>query len=228
MWAAGLYAAGELRLPTLPSGAPNANAALGAMVSTLIDSPVLAGLLTAGILAAIMSSLDSQFVCLGTMFTNDIVARLAGHDRFTDRQMVWLARGFVVAVVAVAYGLSMWLIDTNVFDLGVWCFTGFGCLFPLVFAALYWRRTTRAGAIACVLATAATWAVFFTDDVILKGRNLLGDAGHGEYLVMGVMPAVFIFTASVTSLVVVSLLTRPPQAQTINKFFAVQQVKPNA
>jgi len=226
MWAAGLYAAGELRLPPLPNGEPNPNAALGAMVSTLIDSPILTGLLTAGILAAIMSSLDSQFVCLGTMFTNDIVARLAGHDRFTDRQMVWLARCFVVAVVAVAYGLSMWLIDTNVFDLGVWCFTGFGCLFPLVFAALYWRRSTRAGAIACLLTTAATWAVFFTDDVILRGRSYLGHMHEGEYLVMGVMPAVFIFAASLTALVVVSLLTRPPHAQTINKFFAVQQIKP--
>ncbi len=228
MWAAGMFAAGELRLPRLPNGEPNANAALGAMVSTLIESPVLTGLLTAGILAAIMSSLDSQFVCLGTMFTNDIVARFAGESRFTDRQMVWLARGFIVAIVAVSYGLSMWLIDTNVFDLGVWCFTGFGCLFPLVFAALYWRRTTRSGAIACVLATAVTWAVFFIDDVILRGRSYLGHIEDGEYLVMGVMPAVFIFAASLGSLIIVSLLTRPPKPPTIHKFFSVQEVKPTA
>ena len=48
------------------------NAVLAYMVKTLTD-PLLGGLLTAGILAAIMSSLDSQFLCIGTMFTNDIV-----------------------------------------------------------------------------------------------------------------------------------------------------------
>ena len=48
---------------TAPGG--NSNAVLGAMVGRVLQEPLLSGLLTAGILAAIMSSLDSQFVCLG-------------------------------------------------------------------------------------------------------------------------------------------------------------------
>ena len=40
------------------------------------------------------------------------------------------------------------------FTLGVWCFSGFASLFPLVFAAIYWRRVTKAGAIASVVVTA--------------------------------------------------------------------------
>ena len=51
----------------------NSNAILAKMVGSQLKNPLLSGLLTAGILAAIMSSLDSQFVCLGTMFTHDIV-----------------------------------------------------------------------------------------------------------------------------------------------------------
>jgi SSS family solute:Na+ symporter len=183
------------------------------MVDQLVHSPMLSGLLTAGILAAIMSSLDSQFVCLGTMFTNDIVLRNFPEGRFTDRQLVWLARGFVVAIVTVAYVLSMMLLDTNVFDLGVWCFTGFGSLFPLVFAALYWKRTTRAGAITSVLVTATVWAVFFYADIFA------GKAHEGEFLVAGMMPVMFIIAASIASLVVVSLLTRPPSESTLRKFF---------
>jgi len=212
MWAAGMAAAGELRVPT-------PNAALGDMVNTLVHSEVLTGLLTAGILAAIMSSLDSQFVCLGSMFTNDIVTRMAGRDRFTDRQLVWLARGFTVLVVAIAYGLSMALLNTNVFDLGVWCFSGFASLFPLAVAAIYWKRTTRAGAIACVAVTALTWIVLFVDDIFMKDKAIFGEAHGGEYLVAGVMPVTFIVLASVVSLVGVSLATQPLPANVIEKFF---------
>ena len=219
MWAAGLYASGELRLPMTPAGTPNANAALGSIVSLLVDSPLVTGLLTAGILAAIMSSLDSQFVCLGTMFTNDVVTRIAGKDRFSDKQMIWLARGFVLLIVALSYALSLMLLNTNVFDLGVWCFTGFGCLFPLVFAALYWRRATRAGALACVICTVATWSLFFWDDILNKGDKLFGTPHYGEYLVAGMMPAIFIFAASVGSLVLVSLITKAPDQDAIDKFF---------
>jgi SSS family solute:Na+ symporter len=193
---------------------PNANAALGSMVGALVESPVLMGLLSAGVLAAIMSSLDSQFVCLGTLFTNDVVLRLAGQRQLNDAQRLWLARGFIVAVVIVAYGLSMALINTNVFDLGVWCFTGFGALFPLVMAALYWRRATAGGAIACVLATAASWGYFFTQDIVL-GRH----GGEGEYLVMGMMPVAFIFAASALGMVLGSLLSKPMDPAHVERFF---------
>ena len=219
MWAAGLYASGDLRLPMTAAGTPNANAALGAVVRALVDNPLVTGILTAGILAAIMSSLDSQFVCLGTMFTNDVVARAVGKDRFTDKQMIWLARGFVLVIVILSYILSMFLLDTNVFDLGVWCFTGFGCLFPLVFAALYWRRATRAGAIACVVCTVLTWSLFFWDDIINKGEPVFGHIYNNKYLVMNMMPAIFIFAASVGSLVLVSLATKAPDQDAIDKFF---------
>ena len=69
--------------------------------------PVLIGLLTAGVLAAIMSSLDSQFLCLGTIFTNDIVIHRAGAEKYSDKQIIFIARCFIVAIVALTYGLAM-------------------------------------------------------------------------------------------------------------------------
>ena len=59
----------------------------------------------------------------------------------------------VVLIVAITYVLSLYP-PPHLFDLGVWCFTGFSGLFPLVFASLYWRRVTRAGAFASLITTA--------------------------------------------------------------------------
>jgi SSS family solute:Na+ symporter len=181
-----------------------------------VQSPVLSGLVGAGVLAAIMSSLDSQFMCLGTMFTNDIVAYRLGPNRLGDRQKVLLARGFILLVVGITYGLSVWLMDSaHVFDLGVWCFSGFAALFPLVLAAVYWKRTTLAGAFASILVTALVWGVLFYRDIIAEKPP----GAEDELLIWGMMPVTFILAASAAALVVVSLLTRKPSAETIRKFF---------
>jgi SSS family solute:Na+ symporter len=190
----------------------NPNAVLPFMVKTLTGD-VLGGLLTAGILAAIMSSLDSQFLCLGTIFSNDIVGHYAGHDRFTDQQQVWLARIFIVLIVAVTYILSL-LGYKSVFAMGVWCFSGFASLFPLVFAALYWKRLTAAGACAGVMATAASWFYFFREAEYGGNRTYTIDLMGYE-----VMPVLAIFLCSLVAMVVVSLLTRTPSEATLARFF---------
>ena len=126
----------------LPPGIPPP-AVLSAMLKLLVGDPILTGLLTAGVLAAIMSSLDSQFLCLGTMFTNDIVLHRVKTNKYSDKQIIFIARIFIVVIVAFTYALAMWAKDANVFDLAVWCFSGFSALFPVVFSALYWKRATK-------------------------------------------------------------------------------------
>ncbi|MEZ6114041.1 MAG: hypothetical protein R3C99_23965 [Pirellulaceae bacterium] len=98
-------------------------------------------------------------LCVGTIFTEDIVLHYSRKGRFSERQTVVIARLFVVLIVAITYVCS--LFPRAVFDLGLWSFTGFCGLFPLVIAALYWRRLTSAGAIASVLAMTATWVALF-------------------------------------------------------------------
>ena len=144
------------------------------------------------------------------MFTNDIVFHAYGEERFSEKQKILLARGFVVAIVFLTYLLSL-AEPRQVFKMGVWCFTGFGSLFPLVFAALYWKRVTKAGAYACVLLTAITWFVLFAKSGYGKTYLLLTD--------LKLMPATLTFAVSIVSLVVVSLLTRPPSEKTIKRFF---------
>ncbi|MHC4512072.1 MAG: sodium:solute symporter family protein [Planctomycetota bacterium] len=208
----GIWAAGQ----GIKAPGGNSNAVLAAMVGSQLKQPLVSGLLTAGILAAIMSSLDSQFVCLGTMFTHDIVIHTAGKDRFSDRQKVTLGRTFILFVVLVTYLLSLFP-PPNIFDLAVWCFSGFASLFPLVFAAVYWRRVTRAGAIASVAVTAVTWAILFYEGLI---KPLMAGERRGEdYLVFGMMPVTIMFAASAVTLVLVSLLTKPPEKAIVDRFF---------
>jgi len=205
-WATGALVPGT-GTPVVPDGA-NPNAVLGLMVGEL-TSPLVAGLVAAGVLAAIMSSLDSQFIAVGTMFTRDIVVHHFGHDYFSDAALVWLARGFVVLVVIVACLLTL-AEPREIFALGIWCFSGYASLFPLVFAALYWRRVTKAGAFASVLVTGAVWfGLFAASDYGADRKFLLG----------GMMPVTAMFAACAITLVVVSLLTRPPAGETLGRFF---------
>ena len=192
----------------LPPGIPPP-AVLSAMLNLLVGDPILIGLLTAGVLAAIMSSLDSQFLCLGTIFTNDIVIHRAGENKYSDKQIIFIARCFIVVIVAVTYGLAMLAKNANVFDLAIWCFSGFSALFPVIFAALYWKRTTKQGAIASIIAALLTWLYYFHE------------SGYGgEYMVgPGIVPAAICFGASAIVLIAVSLFTKPPSEETLDKFF---------
>lgn len=215
LWATGVFNAGP-DSPWSPAaieimtGLPDSS--VGAILSLtlrfLVENPIIVGLVTAGILAAIMSSLDSQFLCLGTIFTNDVVLHKVGKDRFSDRQVVLIARSFVVAIVLITYILSLVLEkQNNVFDLAIWSFSGFAALTSLVIPALYWKGATKAGAYACVITVAVTWLYFF-----------LRSGGHGM-TVGGIMPVAICFVAGAIAMIAVSLFTKKPSPETIRKFF---------
>jgi solute:Na+ symporter, SSS family len=209
LWATGAVMPGT-DVAVIPPGA-SPNAVLGLMVGKL-TTPFVAGLVAAGVLAAIMSSLDSQFVAVGTMFTRDIVVNHFGSARFSDTTLLWMARAFIVALVIVTYLLT--LVETRqIFALGTWCFSGYAALSPLVFAALYWKRTTKAAAIASVLVTTLVWfGLFVASDY---GANR-------QFLVGGMLPVALMLATCVVTLVSVSLLTKPPAEATLTKFFTLK------
>lgn len=203
----GMWASGILPAETAP------NAVLAIMVDRH-SGDVLTGLIGAGVLAAIMSSMDSQFLCLSSLFTNDIVDPYFSRGRLTDRQKILLGRVFVIAVVAVSYVIGLYA-PTPVFTLGVWCFTGFAGLFPVLAAAIYWKRSNKQGAIAAVVTVAAIWLAFLP--------RILGPAtGEEEEFLLfdiGLMPVTLVVAASTVALIAVTLLTpRPPDA-IVKKFF---------
>ena len=93
----------------------------------------------------------------------------------------------------------------------MWCFSGFAGLFPLVFAALYWKRVTTAGAMASIAATLAAWLILFLRWFTSNGES---------YLFLNMLPAATIVFVSAVTLVVVSLVTRPPAEEVVSRFFA--------
>jgi SSS family solute:Na+ symporter len=204
----------------IPTGT-NENLVLGMLVQQHAG-PVLGGLLTAGILAAIMSSLDSQFLCIGTMFTEDVLLLRRAGEPEDDRATVFAARCFVVAVVVVTYACSL-LLPRAVFDLGIWSFSGFTGLFPLVVAAIYWRGLTAAGAMASVVTNISVWCwLFYRSDFGANRSYGFPEAPWQlteQIIVPPMLPVVAITVASGVVLVAVSLVTPKPSAATVARFF---------
>jgi SSS family solute:Na+ symporter len=220
VWAFGVYGNPELRPPGPPLPG-NPNAILPFLVKTQTGA-ILGGFLAAGILAAIMSSLDSQFLCIGTMFNNDIVTHYLGKENVSDQRQVLYTRLFIIGIVAVTYLLSLGNVR-SVFAMGVWCFSGFSSLFPIVVAALYWRSLSAWGAIAGVSAAIGSWCYLF-----YQGNQVpLSEGGLSKYVIhlpiggesYEVMPVAAMVACSTVVMIVVSLVTPKPSEATLAKFF---------
>ena len=195
---------GAAQIPGLEG--PAANSVLIRMIE-LHAPAALAGLLAAGVLAAVMSSLDSQVLALSTMFTQDIVR--AKSRQLTDRKQVLYARLFVVAILGLSFWLSL-VVERSIFRLGVWSFTGFAALLPLAIAALYWRRSTAAGARLTILTAFGLWIFFLVRAWDDPGYTVGGT---------GIMPAAVMLVATSAAMIVGSLASRPPERDRVERFF---------
>ena len=170
----------------------------------------LAGLLGAGIMAAVMAS-DSQILALSTMVTEDLFAHYGGKERFGEAAQVFTGRAVVVGVTVAAYAVAL-RVPGAIFDVAVqYAFTGFSALCPLLWAALYWRGSTRWGALAATLWTVACVAgiAFYTSYARPVGPLLIG----------GFLPVVPVTLGSLALLWGVSAMTRKPSAETLDRYF---------
>ena len=114
----------------------------------------LAALLGAAVMAAVMAS-DSQILALSTMFTEDVFAFYGGTARFGQAVQVHTGRLFVVLLTIVAYVIALGA-PQSIFDLASqYAFAGYSALAPLLIAALFWRGSTKWGALATTVWTAA-------------------------------------------------------------------------
>jgi len=163
----------------------------------------LAGILGAGIMAAVMAS-DSQILALSTMFTEDVFAFYGGKTRFGEYVQVQTGRLFVVILTLIAYAVAM-RAPQGIFDLAVqYAFSGYSALSVLFFAALFWKRSTKWGALAVTL-----WVVFA---VIYTATT------PGALAWFGLMPVVPMTLIAAALMVVLSLATRPPAAETLARY----------
>lgn len=116
----------------------------------LMFHPLVAGVCLAAILAAIMSTADSQLLVSASVITDDFY-RLIKHNAVTEIQLVWVGRLAVMVIALVAMGLA-WNPDSSVLELVAYAWAGFGAAFgPSLLFSLFWSRMTRQAAIAGIL-----------------------------------------------------------------------------
>ena len=191
----------------------------------------LAGLLGAGIMAAVMAS-DSQILGLSTMFTEDVFAHYGGKARFGEHIQVQTGRVFIIIITVLAYLVALRAPET-IFELAIqYAFSGFAALSPLLIAALFWRGSTKWGALAVTLWTAAAVvAVAVFQEMVpapapgpptiiwsLGGTEVLSRTPGGT-AVFGFMPVVPMVIVSALLMWVVSLLTKKPSQSTLARYF---------
>jgi Na+/proline symporter len=195
----------------------------------------LAGLLGAGIMAAVMAS-DSQILALSTMFTEDVFAFYGGKRRFGEAVQVQTGRLFIVLITIFAYAVALRAPET-IFELAIqYAFSGYAALSPLLVAALFWKGSTKWGALAVTIWTALTVIAVAVLQAIVPAPApgpaiVLWAPGGVEALtrtpggtaVFGFMPVVPMVIGSVLLMIVVSLLTKKPNASTLGKYFGGQQ-----
>jgi len=115
-----------------------------------LTHPIIGGVLLAAVLAAIMSTADSQLLVTSSALTEDLY-RVIIRPQASNKELVWVSRGTVIAVASLACILAL-KPDSSVLGLVSYAWAGFGATFgPLVLISLYWKRMTRNGAIAGII-----------------------------------------------------------------------------
>jgi SSS family solute:Na+ symporter len=195
---------------------------------------LVTGLFGAGVFAAVMGSLDSHILCLGSMFTQDVVDHYGLAGKMTEGKRVFIARSFVVTLLAIVFIVAQFPEQRTIFGTGIWCFSAFSALFPILLAALFWKRSTKYGIYASALSVAVLIPLFYCladfgnnekytvtslDAVFRHLRNLFTTGRNTEFSADGVLPVAVILPISALLLIVVSLLTRAPSAAMVARFF---------
>ena len=175
-----------------------------------IFAALVAGVILAGILAATMSTADSQMLAASSSVSQNLLVEFF-HLKIAGRKSVIVARSTMVVIALVAAFLAR---DPNssVFRVVSFAWAGFGAAFgPVVLFALFWKRSNKWGALAGMVVGGAMVFIW------KYGIATLG----GAFAIYELLPA---FIAASVAIVVVSLLTEKPSAEIERIFDEVRGV----
>ncbi|RUO74011.1 sodium/proline symporter PutP [Pseudidiomarina sediminum] len=168
--------------------------------SQFLFHPLIAGFLLAAILAAIMSTISSQLLVTSSSLTEDFYKAFLHRDA-SDKELVLVGRISVLLVSLVAIYLA-WDPENTILGLVANAWAGFGAAFgPVIILSLFWKRMNRHGALAGMLIGAAT-VLFWIYVPVIDGEAL---SEHVYEIIPG-------FILSALAVVVVSLMTKAPDA----------------
>ncbi|MBQ6847945.1 MAG: sodium/proline symporter [Clostridia bacterium] len=173
---------------------------------------LIAGLLLAAIVAAAMSTADSQLLVASSSFTSDIYKPLLRKEKATEKEVLWVGRIVVLILSAVAFliaasGISnsnSWANSIMSMVENAWGL--FGASFgPVVILSLFWKRFNYAGACAGIIAGAVvdiSWLLLFTNTIM---PAVISNTGIYE-----ILPGFFVNTVVA---IIVSLITKAPSKE---------------
>lgn len=178
-------------------------------LSTNLLPTVIAGFAMAGILAATISSSDSYLLIASSAASKNIFQGIFKKNA-TEKQVMTVSR--IILVVLALVGIIIALDEKSViFKVVAFAWAGFGATFgPLMLFSLFWKRTTKEGAIAGMLAGGI---------MVFVWKLLIRPIGGNIFGIYELLPA-FIFSCIV--IVVVSLLTKAPEQDVQKEFEAAK------
>ncbi|MGN0661052.1 MAG: sodium/proline symporter PutP [Oscillospiraceae bacterium] len=168
---------------------------------------VIAGVILAGILAATMSTADSQLLAASSSVSQNLLKDFFKIN-LSQKASMWIARLSVVIISAIAVFIARDP-DSSVFDIVSFSWAGFGATFgPVVLTALFWKRSNLWGALAGMISGGVTIFVW----------KYLGSHIGGIFTIYELLPA---FLVALAAIIIVSLLTKAPSKEIISEFEAV-------
>jgi sodium/proline symporter len=174
------------------------------VLSKMLFHPLVAGVMMAGILAAVMSSSDSYLLIASSALSKNIYQGIFKKNA-SDKDVMFISRLalLLVAVFGVLVALDQ---NSKIFTIVSFAWAGFGATFgPLVLFSLFWKRASHAGAVAGVVAGGA---------MVFIWKFALKPLG-GVFGIYELLPA---FLISCVAIVVVSLATKAPSREIQEEF----------
>lgn len=160
----------------------------------LLLNPWFTGIVLAGILSAIMSTVSAQLLVCVSSLIEDLYKPLIRQNA-SQAELVWVSRMIVLAIALVAIFLAS---DPNssILTMVSYAWAGFGAAFgPVILLSLWWERMTRNGALA---------------GIIVGGGSVLVWKHYAWFGLYELIPS---FTFALLAIFVVSLLSHPPKGQ---------------
>ncbi len=183
----------------------------------------IGGLFLCGILAAIMSTADSQLLVTASSVAEDLFKGVFRKNA-SDKTVLRVSRVTVVIVAVLAYIIAL-NPNSSVMGLVSNAWAGFGAAFgPIILLSLYWKRVNLPGAIAGIVSGAATVLVwdyipmFATGTMDETGKEIVNTLATQT----GLYSLVAGFAVSMVLIVIVSLLTKKPSDEMIKEFEQMQ------
>ena len=168
---------------------------------------LMAGIILAGILAASMSTADSQLLAAASSVSQDLMQDFF-HIKLSAAATMISARVTVIAIAVIGVFLA-WNPDSSVFRVVSFAWAGFGAAFgPTVLFALFWKRSNRQGALAGMIAGGS---------MVFIWKFLIAPLG-GAFAIYELLPA---FIVACGANMAVSLATAEPDTDTVRTFESI-------